>query len=47
MPDNYHHLYCSESDRRENYFDKELNEVIEDYFTNNNINNYHYERKKY
>ena len=35
--DSHHHLYCSESDRIEDYIDKELNEMIEKYFKNKNI----------
>jgi Fur family transcriptional regulator, peroxide stress response regulator len=30
--DNHHHLYCSESDRIEDYVDTELNETLEEYF---------------
>lgn len=29
---NHHHLYCSESDRIEDYFDDDLNSVLENYF---------------
>lgn len=28
----HHHIYCNESDRIEDYFDKELNNLLEDYF---------------
>ncbi len=35
--DSHHHLYCSESDRIEDFFDDELNEIIENYFKNKNI----------
>ncbi len=35
--DSHHHLYCSESDRIEDYIDTELNEMIEKYFKNKNI----------
>lgn len=34
---NHHHLYCSESDRIEDYIDNELNEMMEKYFRNKNI----------
>jgi Fur family peroxide stress response transcriptional regulator len=35
--ENHHHLYCSESDRIEDFFDKELNELIEKYFEKKEI----------
>jgi Fur family peroxide stress response transcriptional regulator len=34
---NHHHLYCYESDRIEDYFDEELNELLEDYFSRKTI----------
>jgi Fur family peroxide stress response transcriptional regulator len=33
----HHHLYCSESDRIEDYMDDELNKLIENYFEKKNI----------
>jgi Fur family peroxide stress response transcriptional regulator len=30
--ESHHHLYCSESDRIEDYIDNELNEILEKYF---------------
>ncbi|MBN1340875.1 MAG: transcriptional repressor [Bacteroidales bacterium] len=33
----HHHLYCLESDRIEDYFDDELNELLHNYFADNNI----------
>jgi Fur family transcriptional regulator, peroxide stress response regulator len=30
--ENHHHLYCSDSDRIEDYIDKELNDILEKYF---------------
>jgi len=30
--ENHHHLYCSESDRIEDYNDNELNELLQNYF---------------
>ena len=33
----HHHLYCSESDRIEDYIDEELNEMIEKYFERKRI----------
>jgi Fur family peroxide stress response transcriptional regulator len=35
--ENHHHLYCSESDRIEDYVDAELNEMIEKYFEKKKI----------
>ena len=37
ITENHHHLYCAESDRIEDYFDNELNELIGEYFTRKNI----------
>jgi Fur family peroxide stress response transcriptional regulator len=34
---NHHHLYCSESDRIEDFVDTELNELIEKYFRKKKI----------
>lgn len=33
ITENHHHLYCAESDRIEDYFDTELNEMIGSYFS--------------
>lgn len=33
----HHHLYCTESDRIEDYFDSELNEMIGNYFAKKGI----------
>jgi len=35
--ESHHHLYCSESDRIEDFVDIELNEMIEKYFEKNKI----------
>ena len=35
--ESHHHLYCSDSDRIENFFDTELNEMIERYFEQKKI----------
>jgi Fur family transcriptional regulator, peroxide stress response regulator len=37
ITDNHHHLYCAESDRIEDYFDQELNEMISSYFEKKRI----------
>jgi Fur family transcriptional regulator, peroxide stress response regulator len=35
--ENHHHLYCSDSDRIEDYLDEELNEILEKYFERKGI----------
>jgi Fur family peroxide stress response transcriptional regulator len=35
--ESHHHLYCSESDRIEDYKDNELNELLENYFETKGI----------
>jgi Fur family transcriptional regulator, peroxide stress response regulator len=35
--ESHHHLYCSDSERIEDYVDKELNELLEKYFENKGI----------
>jgi Fur family transcriptional regulator, peroxide stress response regulator len=35
--ESHHHLYCSESDRIEDYNDEELNRLLETYFTTKGI----------
>lgn len=37
---NHHHLYCSETDRIEDYEDEKLDEIIRDYFKAKNIKNF-------
>jgi len=36
----HHHLYCYESDRIEDYFDPDLNELISSYFKKKDIPNF-------
>ena len=36
----HHHLYCVESDRIEDYYDDELNQLIEKYFKKKKIKNF-------
>lgn len=38
--DKHHHLYCVESDRIEDFFDEELNSLIENYFKKKKIPNF-------
>ncbi len=38
--DNHHHLYCAESDRIEDYKDKELDQLITNYFSKKGIDNF-------
>jgi Fur family peroxide stress response transcriptional regulator len=44
--DNHHHLYCSDSDRIEDYKDDELNRLLEEYFTKKRIPNFKIEDLK-
>jgi Fur family transcriptional regulator, peroxide stress response regulator len=37
LMESHHHLYCSDSDRIEDYEDKELNELLEKYFEKKGI----------
>ncbi|MFW5656470.1 MAG: Fur family transcriptional regulator [Cyclobacteriaceae bacterium] len=37
ITEKHHHLYCYESDRIEDYFDRELDELINNYFQDKNI----------
>jgi Fur family transcriptional regulator, peroxide stress response regulator len=36
----HHHLYCSGSDRIEDFYDSELNEILDNYLKNKNIPNF-------
>lgn len=36
----HHHLYCNESERIEDYYDEELDDLLEAYFRKKNINNF-------
>ena len=38
--DKHHHLYCLESDKIEDYYDDDLNKIIEDYFKKKEIENF-------
>ncbi len=38
--DKHHHLYCLESNKIEDYYDDDLNKIIEDYFNKNEIKNF-------
>lgn len=37
---NHHHLYCTETDRIEDYDDEQLSEIIYEYFKSKQINNF-------
>jgi Fur family transcriptional regulator, peroxide stress response regulator len=37
LTDRHHHLYCSESERVEDYFDEELDQLLVDYFNKRKI----------
>jgi len=41
--ENHHHLYCSESDRIEDYVDDDLNTMIEEYFKQKKISGFQIE----
>ena len=40
IADHHHHLYCLESDRMDDYFDPELDKLLEDYFRRKNIDGF-------
>lgn len=40
VTEKHHHIYCSGSDRIEDYFDEELNQLLENYFKNKKIPNF-------
>jgi len=40
IPERHHHLYCLESERIEDYFDEDLNKILEDYMKKKNIPNF-------
>ncbi|MFW5687759.1 MAG: Fur family transcriptional regulator [Bacteroidota bacterium] len=37
VPDHHHHLYCMESDRMDDYFDPELDQILQNYFERKSI----------
>ena len=37
IQDHHHHLYCAESDRNEDYYDDDLNEMLQEYFNRKKI----------
>jgi Fur family transcriptional regulator, peroxide stress response regulator len=40
ITESHHHIYCSDSDSIEDYFDKELNALLKDYFKKKIIPNF-------
>ncbi len=44
--DNHHHLYCSESDRIADYYDEQLDELLDNYFKNKGIHGFKIEDVK-
>ncbi len=36
----HHHLYCTESDRIEDFYDEELNQILKSYFEKKNIKDF-------
>ncbi len=43
ITENHHHLYFSDSDKIEDYYNEELNSIIEEYFAKKNIPNFNIE----
>lgn len=37
---NHHHLYCAETDKIEDYYDEDLNKMLEDYFVSKSIDGF-------
>jgi Fur family peroxide stress response transcriptional regulator len=46
VTDSHHHLYCAQSDRIEDYYDPELNQMIEQYFRKKEIPDFKLEEFK-
>ncbi|MCU4165269.1 Fur family transcriptional regulator [Carboxylicivirga caseinilyticus] len=42
ITEHHHHLYCIECDLIEDYFDEELNQILEQYFAKKKINGFHF-----
>ena len=40
ISERHHHLYCPESGRIEDFYDEELNKILDDYLTKKNIPNF-------
>jgi len=40
---NHHHIYCAETDRIEDYFDEELDEMLKAYFRKKNLHGFEIE----
>ena len=40
ITENHHHIYCSESEEIEDYMNKNLDQLLEDYFKKNGIENF-------
>jgi Fur family transcriptional regulator, peroxide stress response regulator len=40
ITEKHHHLYCSESDRIEDFYDNELNDILDNYLKKKNIQNF-------
>jgi len=40
IPERHHHLYCSESDRIEDFYDEDLNNIIDEYLNKKKIPNF-------
>ena len=38
--DNHHHLYCEDTERIEDFFDEQLNDMLQEYFKKKKISNF-------
>jgi len=43
ITEKHHHLYCSDSDRIEDFYDNELNDILDNYLKKKNIPNFRIE----
>jgi len=46
ITENHHHIYCADSNRIEDYFNEELNNLLIDYFNKKKIPGFHIEDMK-
>jgi len=43
VPDHHHHMYCMETDRVEDFFDPELDQILQNYFSRKKISGFNLE----
>ncbi|MBE0675687.1 MAG: transcriptional repressor [Bacteroidales bacterium] len=46
ISETHHHLYCSDTEKIEDYYDKELSQLLEDYFSKRRIQGFDIEELK-